>query len=271
MDIEKIGNFIAMMRKRNGLTQAELAEKFNITKNAVSKWERGICMPDVDKLDIVADTLGVSVIELINGEENNKLSDSQINQITKKGIQFYHQKLLNNVKKKFVIIVVFFLMIIFIISLIFIFNNYGKFKVYNLYSPNNEYTADGNVILTNSNNIFTLTNIEAIKEELFLIEGYVFDYALYLDDQLLMKQGDIYLYEHSEGDVPIYLTDYLNTISIYISDELDRSKNFVVKNISKKQLKLVINYIDNDLKNSSYIFIFNLNQIFSNNKLLYNK
>ncbi len=44
MDQEKIGKFIASSRKEKKLTQEELAEKLNITKNAVSKWERGVSL-----------------------------------------------------------------------------------------------------------------------------------------------------------------------------------------------------------------------------------
>ena len=42
MDSQKLGSFIAMARKRKGLTQKALAEKLNITDKAVSKWERGV-------------------------------------------------------------------------------------------------------------------------------------------------------------------------------------------------------------------------------------
>lgn len=47
MNQEKIGKFIAEKRKENKLTQEQLAEQLNISKNAVSKWERGINLPDV--------------------------------------------------------------------------------------------------------------------------------------------------------------------------------------------------------------------------------
>ena len=46
MDQIKIGKFIAECRKKNGLTQAQLAEMFNITDRAVSKWETGKSLPD---------------------------------------------------------------------------------------------------------------------------------------------------------------------------------------------------------------------------------
>ena len=49
MDLIKIGKFIAECRKKKSLTQEELAEKLYITDRAVSKWERGLSLPDAEK------------------------------------------------------------------------------------------------------------------------------------------------------------------------------------------------------------------------------
>lgn len=72
MDSEKlkiqIGNQIAACRRRQGLTQAELAQKLNYTDKAVSKWERGESIPDVITLMELARQFGISVSALI-GEE----------------------------------------------------------------------------------------------------------------------------------------------------------------------------------------------------------
>lgn len=69
MDNKKIGNFIAERRKELGYSQKDLAEKLNITDKAVSKWETGRSAPDVAILIPLANLLGVSVTELLNGEE----------------------------------------------------------------------------------------------------------------------------------------------------------------------------------------------------------
>lgn len=65
----KIGQFICEKRKALGLTQQELAEKLQITNKAVSKWETGDGMPDVQLLSPLAKELGVTVDEILNGEE----------------------------------------------------------------------------------------------------------------------------------------------------------------------------------------------------------
>lgn len=62
------GKFIASCRKEKGLTQAQLAEKLNITDRAVSKWETGKCLPDSSIMLELCNILGVSVNELLSGE-----------------------------------------------------------------------------------------------------------------------------------------------------------------------------------------------------------
>lgn len=75
MNQEKIGKFIAKLRKEKNLTQEELAEHLNITKNAVSKWERGISLMDMSLLKPLSNILDVEVIDILSGEivdKNNK-------------------------------------------------------------------------------------------------------------------------------------------------------------------------------------------------------
>lgn len=68
LDNEKIGSFIAALRKQKKMTQQELAEKVGVSNKAVSKWERGIGLPDVALLPILAEVLGITVTELLKGE-----------------------------------------------------------------------------------------------------------------------------------------------------------------------------------------------------------
>lgn len=68
MNQERIGKFIAKQRKLKNLTQEELAEKLGITKNAVSKWERGLCLMDMSLLKPLSEILGVSINEILAGE-----------------------------------------------------------------------------------------------------------------------------------------------------------------------------------------------------------
>ena len=78
----KIGKFIADCRKKANLTQMQLAEKLSITDKAVSKWERGVAMPDTSIMLELCDILSISVNELLSGEkismENNNQKNEQL-------------------------------------------------------------------------------------------------------------------------------------------------------------------------------------------------
>lgn len=68
MNQTKIGKFIAECRRTKNMTQAELAEKLNITDRAISKWETGRGMPDSSIMLELCELLGISVNELLSGE-----------------------------------------------------------------------------------------------------------------------------------------------------------------------------------------------------------
>ena len=76
----KIGSFIAECRKKANLTQMQLAEKLSITDKAISKWERGIAMPDTSIMLELCDILGISVNELLSGEKINMENNNQKNE-----------------------------------------------------------------------------------------------------------------------------------------------------------------------------------------------
>ena len=73
MNNEKIGQFIVALRKEKNLTQKDLAEKLHITDKAVSKWERNLSYPDITLLPLLAEVLGVTTGELLNGEKNSNV------------------------------------------------------------------------------------------------------------------------------------------------------------------------------------------------------
>ena len=79
MDQLKIGKFIAECRKQKDLTQMQLSEKLGITDKAISKWERGIAMPDTSIMLELCEILGISVNELLSGEKINMENNNQKN------------------------------------------------------------------------------------------------------------------------------------------------------------------------------------------------
>lgn len=88
MDLLKIGSFIAEKRKEKKLTQLQLAELLHVTDRAVSKWECGRSMPDSSIMLELCEALGISVNELLTGEElemenYNRQAELNLIQITK--------------------------------------------------------------------------------------------------------------------------------------------------------------------------------------------
>lgn len=85
MNQEKIGKFIAKRRKEKQLTQKQLSEKLGVSTNAVSKWERGICLMDMSLLKPLSEILDVSINEILSGEYiseedlKNKVDENIIN------------------------------------------------------------------------------------------------------------------------------------------------------------------------------------------------
>lgn len=88
MDLVKIGKYIAEKRKGLGLTQKQVAEKLGMSDKSVSKWERGVCLPDVSVYMELCDLLGIGINEFVAGEDISqeniiKKSEDNLIQVSK--------------------------------------------------------------------------------------------------------------------------------------------------------------------------------------------
>lgn len=72
MDSKKVGSFICSLRKEKLMTQKELSNKLNVTNKAVSKWETGEGYPEITTIPVLAEILGVTTSELLNGERSTQ-------------------------------------------------------------------------------------------------------------------------------------------------------------------------------------------------------
>ncbi len=89
LDKERFGEFVSKLRKEQGMTQKELAERLFVSDKAVSKWERGQSLPDITMLNPLAEALGVNSAELLNCgrlEESEKIDASQVDELVEKAI-----------------------------------------------------------------------------------------------------------------------------------------------------------------------------------------
>lgn len=115
MDINKIGEFIATKRKEKGLTQQELGNKLFVTDKAVSKWERGISLPEVTILYKLAEELDLTIEDILNGEikDNSDLDiDKRIKEI-KEEIRISNNKKIKKVIISFTILILILFLVIF--------------------------------------------------------------------------------------------------------------------------------------------------------------
>ena len=89
MDCTGVGSFSAERRKEKGLTQAELAERVGVTGGAVSKWERGLCYPDIETVVRLAEVLDLSVGEILAGQRIQVYTPETVDTLAKESIAAY--------------------------------------------------------------------------------------------------------------------------------------------------------------------------------------
>lgn len=77
MDQVKTGKFLAELRKENEMTQEQLAEKLNVARRTISRWETGNNMPDIDILIELSDLYAVDLREILNGERKSEKMENE--------------------------------------------------------------------------------------------------------------------------------------------------------------------------------------------------
>lgn len=132
MDLVKIGKYIAGKRKALGMTQKQLAEKLNMSDKSVSKWERGVCLPDVSVYMELCEILEISINEFLAGEDIDaenveKKSEDNIIQVTKDS-----KKKQKNLKSILAVVTTFAVIMVLVLGAVF---------VHKMMQPKNYITA----------------------------------------------------------------------------------------------------------------------------------
>ena len=120
MDPLKTGKLISEARKKLNLTQKNLADKLYVSDKAVSKWERGICFPDISVLIPLTEFLNISLYDLLKGEKMNK---KDVEGTLKDTINYSTNEIERNKKKYTLISIISILAIIIVSVCIIIVNN----------------------------------------------------------------------------------------------------------------------------------------------------
>lgn len=178
MDLVKIGKYIAGKRKALGMTQKQLAEKLNMSDKSVSKWERGVCLPDVSVYVELCEILGISINEFLAGEDIDaenveKKSEDNIIQVTKDS-----KKKQKNLKSILAVVTTFAVIMVLVLGAVF---------VHKVMQPKNYITA------------VDRTSAEMKTEELLSGADGAYLFNFYAKEEY--KTLTIYLSEYQAGEL----------------------------------------------------------------------
>lgn len=238
MDNKKIGKFICELRKEKKLTQYDLAEKIPISREAISKWERGINKPDKSCIQALCKIFDVTSDEILLGRKEAKKEDIQALTLDLYEDRNKKQKL---VKLSFVGII---LILLLFLSYYFI-ENYNSIHVYTInYSDNNVTITDG---------IFTTT-----KEKIYFYLGKV-------DSDKVIKKVQLYYKDKNNKEKIIYETDDIN---IMLYDFYGYNDYF---NFNDIKYILKNTYLDIEQEDNEYTIKLDFINDFSNSKIINSK
>jgi transcriptional regulator with XRE-family HTH domain len=88
MNQKKIGTFLQTLRKEQGLTQEQLAERIGVARRTVSRWETGANLPDLDVLVELSDFYAVDLRELLDGERREQKMDKELEETVLKVAEY---------------------------------------------------------------------------------------------------------------------------------------------------------------------------------------
>lgn len=118
MDNKKIGAFIAMNRKKKGLTQEQLGERLGVSNKTISRWENGNYMPDISLLQSLSKELDISLNELLSGEKIEEEKVMEYSEMNLANTIDYSARVIKNEYKK----ISMFLMIVGVFMCLYTFN-----------------------------------------------------------------------------------------------------------------------------------------------------
>lgn len=225
MDQEKFGNFIKEIRKKNNLTQKQLAEKYNVTYQAVSKWENGKNMPDKMLIKQMSKDFSVSLEEMFEGKIKENKDKNKDN------------------KKTIIIFLIIISILVMIILLINLKNNNNDFNFKTLSSNCDNFNISGNIAYNDKKSSIYITNIKYCGGE--DTEKYEeIECILYESNKDIEKKISSYIYKEEKN---ITLEDFLQTVTLYIDNYKKTCKEY-----SENSLFLSINAKDTSGRITAY-------------------
>ena len=165
MNQDKIGKFIKQLRTEKELSQYQLADMIPISRQAVSKWERGESIPDSQTLLQLSDIFDVTINELLTGERKNNNNIKDLEKTTLKILDDNNKKT-KQIKRNFKIsLLVITILLLSFLSYYFI-NSYNSIKVYTISGEGkNSYIKDGILFVTKKKVYIKLGKINSPEDK----------------------------------------------------------------------------------------------------------
>lgn len=233
MDQKRIGEFIAEKRKANGLTQQALAEKLFVSKQAVSKWERGICLPDIELIVPLSKILDVNINQLLMSEsEPEPFADSSVIDV----IQLYNEETKKKERRKTILISSALCLLVLIIILVPLFSKYSASKY--------DAAAQDAWVKTSTAIINTLDACAEFKDNDWTIDGKTFYQLLSSSnesEELLLnfiektKKGETVNSLAAEAE--IQMRESLEGIIRNAEKELSLEQTYLLSDSEKEQIE----------------------------------
>lgn len=243
MNQRKIGDFIMLLRRKNKLTQSELASLIFVARETIGKWERGVNLPDAHSLVLLADIFNVSINEIIAGEFINDSNKEKIQNLALNVIEETKEK--QKVKRQLVFLSVFIVIILFLFG--YFIYNFKSMRVYLVSGENDLYSLSrGIIVLSKQKSYIQLgsifnkeTNTNIVNEKDYKVSLYYED----LDQEKLIfsSTGGDTLYTSLSDKGNLSYRDLLSLIDkMYLIIEKDEI-------ISRIDLHVRLDYINNHL------------------------
>lgn len=271
MDLGKIGQFIAVLRKEQHLTQAQLGEKLGVSDKTVSKWGKGICAPNISILNDLSATLKITTTELLNGKKIENISKQEISNATTEGIKYYKHETINKFRKRILLLLLGVIILIAMITIgIYFKNNYNNCSIYKLESNDPNYEIKGLLVFTPNKDIFIIESVENVKDIEFSNKKlYAYEYALQINEIKIIREGNLSLYQNEKHDKLISFDEILKKINIYKIESTQNNKNNLKDQFAQQKLQLKIDYLNEHKELETKIIEINLNRIYTNDKMIY--
>ncbi len=244
MNPNKIGKFIFRLRTENHLSQYQLADKIPISRQAVSKWERGQTIPDSSTLIQLSKIFNVTINELLNGErkENNSIKELETTTLS---IVDEHNKKTKIIKILLHTLIPIILVLIILFLGYYFINSYNSIKVYTINGQGKVFDLyEGIMILTKEKSYVKLGKIQNSNN--YSINSI----QLYIKD----KEKEILIIEDKDIDKTIIgLHGYNEKITHYNEKELLNNSYLLIYYNDSQIDKIKLEY-HRDFTNNHYLF-----------------